>query len=191
MRSLCEIRGDCFEQRYFSEGTQPPPQKKYWGTKTATFDFTQWLLWCKAIIVIDNRYFWHFCMYFKNIFSIEMLLNIILVHLLWRTHPCVNILISSKTCSLRGVTNTLLHVRNALTHVSSHVQGKNMLTFTPETLRVIKWEFVVLYHNDMQHLACKLGIILPDFNTLIRRSLMGNIRFSPPPQTIVSILATL
>ena len=66
LRSLCEIVGDCFETRFFSEASE-----KYQGTKTITDNFTQRLKerWYKVILVINNCYFWHICRHFSSIFN--------------------------------------------------------------------------------------------------------------------------
>ena len=46
-------------------------EEKYRGTKTIIDDFTERpkQRWCKIIIAINNRYFWHFCMHIfhKNV----------------------------------------------------------------------------------------------------------------------------
>ena len=72
LRSLCEIRLDCFGPRYFPDWGSAAPEEKslYQGTKTITDNFTQWpkQRWCNVIIIINNRYCWHFCMHLKCIF---------------------------------------------------------------------------------------------------------------------------
>ena len=68
---LCEIGGDSFWPRHFSEEAQFQ-KKNYRGTRTVTEDFKQGpkQRWCKAINIINNFYFSdkYFRLHFKCIF---------------------------------------------------------------------------------------------------------------------------
>ena len=68
LRSLCEIGGDCFGPRYFSEGAtreiaRYQSSHQWFSTITETK-----MVQIKVIIVINDCCFGHFCMHFKCIF---------------------------------------------------------------------------------------------------------------------------
>ena len=60
LRSLCEIGGDCFGPRYFSEGGQLPKKNTVVQDNHRRIHTMTKKRWCKVIIVIDNRYFDNF-----------------------------------------------------------------------------------------------------------------------------------
>ena len=57
LRSLCEIGGDCFGPRYFSDGAQLPKKNtKVQNNHPRIHTMTEKKRWCKVIIAINNCY---------------------------------------------------------------------------------------------------------------------------------------
>ena len=77
VRSLCEIGGNCFGPWYLFWENQDMKQTLMMTHNDQNKDVAKLLL-----NVINNSYFWHFCMHFKCTFyfSIKILLNIFIIH---------------------------------------------------------------------------------------------------------------
>ena len=70
------------KENYFIFKKRKKAPKSHWYlTKTRMTN-------AKVILVISNHYFWHFCMHFKSLFSINMLLSVHALHIPLCTYPC-------------------------------------------------------------------------------------------------------
>ena len=103
--------------------------------------------WCKVIIVNNNHYFWHFSMHFKSIFSIEILLNLLLILCIF-IHAWTYQLVHT-VCLLHFVTNPrLLDAMTCASTLPCMCKEKNTLTLVPKISRVIMRSHCALLSCD-------------------------------------------
>ena len=166
LRSLCEIGGDCFGPRYFSEGAQLPKKNTEVQNNHRRIKFTQWpkQRWCKVIIVINNRYFDNFVC-FMCIFLQKHEENSIFYH--FCTHPCKRISISPDVVTIARCdkcANTGCIARDCL---FVYAYARKALALIPTSHA----EVIITSHNDCAVFRAKLVIIYVDWIALLRRLL--------------------